>query len=517
MFHSTRHFFRLTRILFTLAYCRALFPLKRFKLLYFFLLPLTCMFPPIGSKREGERLALALAALGPSFIKLGQTLSTRADLVGAEIAADLAQLQDRLPAFPAARAIEIIEHELGGKLGDFFTTFEMQPVAAASIAQVHQAITLEGRNVAVKILRPGIREAFSRDIALFLWLAHLAEKRIKAFKRLKPVEVIHMLAESVKLEMDLRFEAAAASELKENCSEDAGIYVPEVDWQRTSRSVLTLEWVEGIPINDREALLAAGHDLNALASILAVTFFNQAYRDGFFHADMHPGNLFVRQDGRVVVVDFGIMGRLDKDTCLYVAEILRGFLSRDYLHVAKVHFEAGYVPADQSLAAFAQACRSIGEPIVGQPVNKISIARLLAQLFEITEDFKMETQPQLLLLQKTMMLVEGVGAMLNPDVNMWKLAEPWIEEWMRSNMGVQARIAHHAKETLRFMAELPRLVTDMHNFNNQLATEGLKLHPATIQMMIKGIQKEEKRWWKGVEKLFLAVVLVGLALLFLKG
>lgn len=504
MLRSCRNIFHLIRIAFILARYRALFPLEHIRIFYLLFLPLKLIPARNISARKGERLAMALEALGPSFIKLGQTLSTRSDLIGKEVATDLSRLQDRLPPFPTNQAIAIIEHELENSLQTLFSDFNQEPVAAASIAQVHQATTTEGKKVAVKVLRPGIREAFARDIDLLFWLATLAEKNIKSLKRLRPVEVIHIFAKTVKLEMDLRFEAAAASELKENCKNDTNFYVPEVDWTRTSRNVFTLEWVDGIPINDTQALIEAGHDLNNIASTLAVSFFNQAYRDGFFHGDLHPGNLFVSENGTVIVVDFGIMGRLDTKTRIYVAEILRGFLNKDYLHVAQVHFDAGYVPDSKSLETFAQACRSIGEPIIGLSVNNISIARLLSQLFEITEDFEMETQPQLLLLQKTMVLVEGVGAMLNPNVNMWKLAEPWIEEWVIQNMGVEARLRTHGKDVLHFMANFPTFIKDAHALYSQVRTDGLKLHPHTIRAIV---QEEQKATTGTFSRIILAAII----------
>lgn len=435
--------------------------------------------------REGECLARALEVMGPSFIKLGQTLSTRADVVGDDIAADLAMLRDRLPPFPSEKARNIVETGLGKPLEQLFSFFEDVPVAAASIAQVHKATTTEGKPVAVKILRPGIEKAFARDIALFLWIARMLETLRPSMRRLKPMEVMKTFQHSVRMEMDLRLEAAAASELKENCKHDEGFYVPEVDWQRTSRRILTLEWVDGIAINDKEKLIAAGHNPEKLAGQLAIVFFNQAYRDGYFHADLHPGNLFVNARSEIVPVDFGIMGRLDKQTKVYVAEILRGFLKKDYQRVAQVHFTAGYVPSHQSLGDFQQACRSIGEPIVGLPLNKISIAHLLAQLFKITEDFEMETQPQLLLLQKTMVLVEGVGGILNPEANMWKLAEPWIERWATQNLSPQAHMKDMAGHLSTLVRNLPEHLNRLESLSYCFTKEGIKLHPDTLRKLKK--------------------------------
>ncbi|MCD6034920.1 MAG: putative protein kinase UbiB [Rickettsiales bacterium] len=454
------------------------------------------------------RLSRAFEKLGPSFIKLGQTLSTRPDVIGEDAARDLATLQDRLPPFAGDIAIAWIEKELGAPLASLFSSFDSTAIAAASIAQVHKAVTLEGKTVAVKILRPRIEKAFAKDLAFFAWIARVLEHFVPSVRRLKPREVVAMFAESVKLEMDLRFEAAAASELAENMKKDKHIRVPAIDWHRTSRRVMTLEWADGIPIHDREALLAAGHDLTGLANKLALTFFNQAYRDGFFHADMHPGNLFVDKDGNLVPVDFGIMGRLDRENRLYVAQILQGFLERDYFKVAEIHIKAGYVPPYTKVDLFAQACRSIGEPIIGLPTSKISVARLLAQLFKVTQDFAMETQPQLLLLQKTMVLVEGLGATLNPTINMWQLAEPWIKEWAIDHLGPEARIKNYLKDAYRSVKKLPNLVTTLEHVAYATAREGFRLHPETVRTLVR----ERHRRAPGVSRYPLFPWLLGIAI-----
>lgn len=479
-----RNLVRLVQIALTLARHDALFPLE----------DVAAATPLIagarlfkrrdpGGKRPGERLAEALHALGPSFIKLGQAVSTRADLIGEELAADLSSLQDRLPPFPGAAARATIVADLDAPVEALFQSFEDVPVAAASIAQVHFAVTAEGEAVAVKVLRPGIARAFERDLELFFWLADLAERTQPGLRRLKPAAVVSTLAETVRIEMDLRFEAAAASELRENLAADPEFRVPKVDWRRTSRHVLTLERVAGIRIDDRAALIAAGHDTRAILAKAARAFFNQVFRDGFFHADLHPGNLFVAEDGAIAAVDFGIMGRLDRKTRFFLADMLLGFLTGDFRRVAQVHFDAGYVPARQSLDAFAQACRSIGEPILGRPLHEISLARLLAQLFEVTEQFQMETQPQLLLLQKTMLVAEGVGRQLDPSVNMWALARPLIEDWMRENRGPEARILDAAADTAASLERLPALMRNLERTAAALAADGLKLDPATLEAL----------------------------------
>ena len=430
--------------------------------------------------RPGERLARALQELGPGFVKAGQLLSVRPDLVGEDVAADLAGLQDRLAPFPAAEARDAIERELGGAVEASFRSFEDAPVAAASIAQVHRAVTTDGRDVAVKVLRPGIDGVLRRDVALAHWLATLVERARPDLRRLRPVRAVETLREWVDVELDLRLEAAAADELARNMTDDPGFRAPEVDWRRTGERVLTLEWIDGVPIDERAALEAAGHDAEALVGQAARAFFNQVFRDGFFHADMHPGNLFVDGNGVIVAVDFGIMGRLDRATRLAVAEILLGFLTRDYERVAAVHFEAGYVPRDRSRALFAQACRSIGEPILGRPLAEISLARLLSQLFGVTERFGMPTQPRLLLLQKTMVVAEGVGRALAPEVNMWALARPLIEDWAGSNLSPPARAADAARRGVSTLRRLPDLARKIEGLVDETSASGFRLHADTV-------------------------------------
>ena len=479
---STRNLARLIRIGLTLARYDALFPLDA--------LPAAIPFQRVGRalklrhagslERPGQRLAAAFGELGPSFIKLGQLLSTRADLFGEEITLDLASLQDRLPPFPGREARALIEAEFANPLKDLFASFDETAVAAASIAQVHFAQTTEGRDVAVKVLRPGIVEAFSRDLDLFLWLARLSERLQPLLRRLKPAEVVEMLAEVVRFEMDLRFEAAAASELAENFAGDPDFRVPRVDWRRTGRRVLTLERISGVRIDDRAALIAAGHRIDDLVVKAAGAFFNQVFRDGFFHADLHPGNMFVDASGAIVVVDFGIMGRLDRATRFYLADMLLGFLSGDYRRVAEVHFTAGYVPPRRSVDAFAQACRAIGEPILGRPLQEISFARLLGQLFQVTEQFEMETQPQLLLLQKTMVQVEGLGRRLDPEVNIWALGRPLIEAWMRENRGPEARLQQGLETLAEVIDRVPRLIRDLERLVGDWSREGVIMHAETL-------------------------------------
>ncbi len=436
-----------------------------------------------SQRRPGQRLAEALQELGPTFVKLGQALSTRPDLVGEEVAEDLSELQDRLAPFPAAAARAIIAEELGRPLDEVFSAFDDVPVAAASIAQVHFATTAEGEDVAVKVLRPGVELRFARDIALFTWLAGWAERLFPRWRRLRLVDSVKAFEESVVLEMDLRFEAAAAAEMRDNFEGDDTFTIPRIDWQRTARRVLTLERITGIPIDEVAAIAAAGHDLETVTEHAADAFFNMVFRDGFFHADLHPGNLFLAPNGQLVAVDFGITGRVDEQTRRFLGEMLLGFLNGDYRKVAEVHFQAGFVPPDKSIDHFTQACRSIAEPILGKPLHEISIARLLGQLFQVTETFAMETQPQLLLLQKSMLVAEGVGRRLNPQVNMWQLARPLIEQWMMANLGPQAKLKQGLAHVWDGLESLPRLVQSAEQTVTALREGGLRLHPDSLKAL----------------------------------
>ena len=408
-----------------------------------------------------HNLVEAFQSLGPSFIKIGQAMATRPDIVGPDMAQELIRLQDNVPAFEGEEAVRIIEQELGAPLSELFTDFDRTPVAAASIAQVHFATTKDGRAVAIKVLRPGIEKAFARDLESFLWLARLAERFSAKARRLKPTSVVETISDSIALELDLRYEAAAASELKENCAGNADYTVPDVDWDLTSRRVLCTSLVDGIPFAQKDQMIDAGYDLKVLAEGLVHSFLTQALNDGFFHADLHQGNLFACADNKITAIDFGIMGRIDQKTRRCLAEILYGFITQDYDLIAKAHFDIGYVPSDQSLEKFKQAIRAIGAPIAGKPVSEISVGKLLAQLFETTDTFNMPTQPQLILLQKTMVTVEGVALNLYPEINMWEASRPIIEKWMRDNLGPQAKIRDFAETTLETLGRLPRLLDDM--------------------------------------------------------
>lgn len=483
MFTSAKNIYRVLQIARTLARHDALFPIEEAGVAKGMIATVRLLSWKRGDGRPGQRLAGALQELGPSFVKLGQALSTRQDLFGEEIAADLSKLQDHVPAFSFSEAKQTIETELGETLDNLFNTFEPEPLAAASIAQVHLAVTREGAEVAVKVLRPGIETAFETDFTLFHWLADLVQRNRPDLRRLRPVEVIDTFRETTKLEMDLRLEAAAAEEIEKNFEGDPDFRVPGVDWRRTSRRVMTMERINGVPIDEREDLIKRGLEPDLILAKAATALFKQVFRDGFFHADQHPGNLFVGEDGEIIAVDFGIMGRLDRPTRRYLGEMLMSFLNRDYRRVAEVHFEAGYVPAHKSIQAFTQACRSIAEPILDRPQNEISIARLLAHLFQVTETFEMETQPQLLLLQKTMLVAEGVGRKVSPDANLWFLTQPLIKEWVGDNMGPETLIMEAVEDVTEGLRKIPRMVQDIEKNAAVLARNGVKLHPDTVRSM----------------------------------
>ena len=402
--------------------------------------------------------AAALQEIGPAAIKLGQALSTRPDLVGPAAAENLIQLTDSLPPapFPAIKAA--IEQSLEAPLESLFSRFDEEPIGAASIAQVHRAVTTEGRDVAVKVLRPCIEEEFARAIETYEWAAAHVELLGGEAERLRPRMVIAYFKQWVRRELDLQREAASASELKDNMVAEPGFHVPDIDWRRTARRVLTLEWLDGIKLSKRDELIAAGHDPKALAAILVRAFLRQAVVDGYFHADLHQGNLFALTDGRIGAVDFGIMGRIDRQARLWLAEILYGLITGNYMRVAEIHFEAQYVPSHHDVAEFATALRAVGEPIRGLPVRDISIGRMLEGLFAITRDFDMPTQPHLLLLQKTMVMEEGVATALDPDINMWETAEPFLKDWIRTELGPEAYYADRIVDTVRALKLIPDIL-----------------------------------------------------------
>jgi len=453
------------------------------------------------AKDGSSRLAAALTKLGPTYVKLGQFMATRPDVVGTAISHDLEKLQDKMAPFPQSEAEAVVVGAFDKPLTAIYASFG-PAVAAASIAQVHKAeVGIDGarKAVAVKILRPNVERRFKVDLDAFMFAARKAEDFSLEAQRLRPVEAVVTLARSVAMEMDFRLEAAALSEMAENTDTDEGFRVPGVDWDRTAREVLTMEWIDGTPLNDRAALEARGLDLPALGHKVIQSFLRHALRDGFFHADMHPGNLFVDAEGHLVAVDFGIMGRLGPKERRFLAEILFGFITRDYQRTAQVHFDAGYVPRHHSVESFAQAIRAIGEPIHNRTAEDISMAKLLMLLFEVTGLFDMRTRPELLLLQKTMVVVEGVARTLDPKLDMWAVADPVVREWIERNLGPIGKIedvAQGAGEIGRFLGQVPSLLTRAGILIDQfddITRNGLVLAPETVAAIGKA-EARRNRW-----------------------
>ena len=440
----------------------------------------------------GVKLCNALQSMGTTFIKLGQFLATRPDIIGNDIAKELEKLQDKLPPFQLKEAKNILRKELGKENFDKIINFS-DSIAAASIAQVHFATisdVAEKKEVAIKILRPNIEKTFNEELDALMLLAYIIQNLIRKTKRLKLIEVVQLLREITNVEMDLRFEAAAANELYENTTNDVGFKVPKIYWNYTSKRVLCLDKINGIAIREIENLKSLNIDTKKLAKDIIQHFLRHAIRDGFFHADMHQGNLFVNKDGSITAVDFGIMGRLDKNNRKYLAEILYGFIKRDYKKIAEVHFVAGLVSKEVSKDEFAQALRSIGEPIFGQSVKNISGGKLLSHLFEITEKFNMQTQIQLLLLQKTMVVVEGVARKLDPDTNIWDISKPILENWLKEvkdPINKASDIVNKASEVLKRLPDLP-IIMDRANDVMALIAEG-KFNPNTLAY--KSLREEE--------------------------
>ena len=436
------------------------------KSLKFFILSVGKLFIIFGIKGPYKKSSIvrALIALGPAYIKFGQLLSTRPDIVGTNLANELKVLQDSLDPFPTEEAKKIVNEELGKSVEEIFSSFS-DSVAAASVAQVHNATVKETNElVAVKILRPKVEKVFLKDLAALLFLAKFIEFFVPSFRRLKPTEVINHFQRLVREELDLRMEIAAAAEFAENTKSDRNFYVPKVMWSLSGKRVITTEWVEGMAVGDIERIKKSGVDIESFAKRIIKTFLTQALRDGFFHGDMHQGNLKCRSDGTLIVMDFGIMGRIDEYTRRTYAEILIGFLRRDYLRVAEVHFEAGYVPDNQNVQEFSQALRSVGEPIFGMEASDISMAKLLARLLEVTEQFGMETRTELLLLQRTMVVVEGVSRSLDPNMNMWETARPVVEKYIAEALGPKAILKDILKivQVARKLGpQLPKLLEDL--------------------------------------------------------
>ena len=406
----------------------------------------------------GGALAHALVRLGPGFIKFGQALSTRADLIGPDMSHALAQLQDRLPPFPAAVARRLVASQSGNALEERFARFDDEAVAAASIAQVHRATLCDGREVAVKLLRPGIEKRMRADTDLFDSLAHILEWVAPGLRRLKLVEAVAQFREISETELDFRLEAAAGGRLADNLAHDHGIYVPWIDLENSTKQMLIIEWVDGIRIDDVDGLLSAGHDIAKVTEFAASSFFNQVFRDGYFHADMHPGNIFIREDGVLVPIDFGIMGYLEFGDRLFLAQLLSAMLERDYDEVALLHKNAGMLKNNVSVHQFSQAIRAVADPVMGKALGEVSLATVLGQILQISTRFEIEVQPEFNLLQKTMMMAEGVARQLNPKADMWQLAKPLAEDWMAQEASLPKQAEQAVKAIFALTTRLPTLL-----------------------------------------------------------
>lgn len=423
----------------------------------------------------GVRLRLVMEELGPTFIKFGQALSTRMDLLPDEVGVEIKKLQDEVAPFPFETVQETIESALGGPLEEFFPTFEKEPVASASIAQVHRAATRDGRIVAVKVIRPNIQKVVEADIGVLYTIAGFIEDNISEWRRFRSRRVVDEFAFSIRKEMDFLVEAQRMKKIHRNFDKDPILHIPEVIDSLSTPSVLTMSWVDGVPIDELHLHPHLNIDVVKASENAVKIFFMQVFRDGYFHADLHPGNLFVQSDGTIATVDFGIVGQLSLQTRLWIAEMMQGFLTRDYAKVARVHLEAGYIPPDTNMAEFEEACRQIGEPVFDLPLKEISIGRLLGQLFKTTEEFQMQVQPQLLLLQKTMLVVEGVGRQLNPDLNVWMVAEPLIRDWIIEHLGPKGRLKTARKNLESYghqMIDMPGLA---HAAMKRLAEDRITL------------------------------------------
>lgn len=481
--------------------------------------PIQMLTAPFRPKEpRSARVSAALLQLGPSYVKLGQFLATRADVIGPDLVADLRHLQDKAPPFSMTEARDTIERTLGGRLEDHFVEFG-PPVAAASIAQVHKAYVIENgvkKPVAVKILRPNIEKRFQRDLNSYYFAARLIERYYEPARRLKPVAVVDNLKHTTALEMDLRLEAAAISEMAANIGADEGFRVPNVDWRRTSKRVLTLEWIDGTPVSHRATLVEKGFNPPEIGLRILRSFLRHAMRDGFFHADMHQGNLFVDDTGTVVAVDFGIMGRLGRQERRFLAEILHGLVTRDYHRAAAIHFEAGYVPPHHTVEEFAQAMRAIGEPIHGRTAEEISMADLLGQLFAYTDVFDMQTRPELILLQKSMVIVEGVARDLDPSLNLWFAAEPVAKEWIEQNLSALGRLKEISggaqslgEALLRTPGLLSKVETTVTGLS-EMARSGVRLDEATVEKI--ATQRQNRQRGRDVALWIIAICLVAVVL-----
>ncbi len=465
--------------------------------------------------RPGERLAAAFEGMSPAYVKLGQFMATRPDIIGFDMAKDLGRLQDRMKAFPRAEAVDEIERAFGKRLDDIFDDFS-EPIAAASIAQVHRATLKDGRQVAVKVLRPRIEPQVAAEFRAFARAARLIEGLSATTKRMEPVKFIDTLKAAAAVELDLRMEAAAASALKADLKATPGVFIPDIVWNLTARRVLTLEWIDATPVSDVAALAAKGVDKKRLARTIISVFLTQALVKGFFHADMHQGNLMIDGEGRLALVDFGIMGRLDEPTRRTFAEIIHGFITRDYHRAAKVHFDAGYVPKTHSVDAFAQALRAVGEPQFGRSADNVDMSRVLQQLFDVTALFDMHLRPELVLLQRTMVTVEGVARALDPEINMWEAAAPVVSAAIADAIGPRRqfeRLKGAAQKALDIAPDLPRYVELIAAASQRVSDPAFSASQQATENLARAIAGQNRLtraalWFAGLAALILAAVLV---------
>ncbi|MDC1381910.1 2-polyprenylphenol 6-hydroxylase [Candidatus Puniceispirillum sp.] len=434
-------------------------------------------------KDAGDALCQALVRLGPGFIKFGQALSTRSDLIGPELGRSLAMLQDRLPPFAAAHARQIVVNQTGQSIENLFKQFNDEAVAAASIAQVHRATLVDGRAVAVKLLRPNIEKRMQADTALFYSLAQIIEWLAPGIQRLHLVTAVRQFRQLSEMELDLRLEAAAAGRLADNMQNDEGIYIPWVDLENSTRQMLIIEWVDGIRIDDVASLTKASHDVEKITEYAARSFFNQVFRDGYFHADMHPGNIFVRPDGTLVPIDFGIMGYLDFHDRLFLARLLSAMLDRDYDMVASLHKDAGMLGEAVSIHQFSQSVRAVADPVMGKALGDVSLGLVLGQIFQLATRFEIEVQPQFNLLQKTMVMAEGVARQLNPTADMWQLSRPLADDWMQNQANVKTQATQLFNEVTQVLSRLPKIINDFEKSQKEYPLPKPPVWPGRIALM----------------------------------
>ena len=462
--------------------------------------------------RPGERLATAFEGMGPAYVKLGQFMATRADIIGFEMAGDLARLQDKMPPFPRSTAIAEIEKTFDKKLDDLFSDFS-EPIAAASIAQVHKATLKTGEPVAVKILRPNIERIAAKEFRAFGRAARTIEMFSRSARRMEPVQFIETLKESAAVELDLRMEAGAASAISDSLKDKEGVKAPTIIWPLTARRILTLDWIEGVPVTDFETLNQQGVDREALAVKILRLFLTQALHEGFFHADMHQGNMLIDDQGQLVLIDFGIMGRLDPKTRATFAHIIHGFITRDYQHTAQVHFDAGYISKKHSVESFAQALRAVGEPLFGRNADAVDMSRVLQQLFDVTDLFDMHLRPELILLQRTMVSVEGVARMLYPSVNMWDAATPVVRDYVTDEIGPRAqaeKLRTAAVKTLEIAPHLPGYVEKIAAASEQISNNQAGFSGNTTKILTDALAKQNRMtrnalWFAGAGAVLLAI------------